>query len=154
MSPSHAVDVRLPDSSRIQVEFSAENLQAAASPFLERLWQPLERLADEYKVQYAERGDGRAHEGATQSQDRFAPPPRRLSQLVLVGGSTKAPLVSGFAERIAGLQGCSGVDPEVCVALGAAVHAGLMEGSVAGGLEMTDSVYVKDMQDRLSGFQM
>lgn len=155
---SHQVSLTLPleDGRRlhaIDIVFDRNDLRSAAAPFLERLWTPLQRLADEYKLHYAETLDGAPHGGGSVVTDRFAPPPRCLSQLVLVGGSTKAPFVADFASRVVGRSACAGVDPEHCVALGAAIHGGLMQGTLHGGLEMSDSVYVKDLQDRVSGFQ-
>jgi molecular chaperone DnaK (HSP70) len=131
-----------------------QELYSIAEPFLKQLWAPLERLGTGYKVEFAHYPYGGYKADGCAAHDRYAAPPRRLTQLVFAGGATRAPVVRSFAERIAGMHGCSGVNPEHCVALGAAVHAGLMEGTMASGLEMTDGVYVKDLQQRTSGFQM
>jgi molecular chaperone DnaK len=134
------------------------DLNSVLLPIVERLSAPLDRLAIEYKLAYARPLEAVACSSTvgegTSRVDRFAPPPRRVTQLILVGGGTKTPAIRQFAESLAGMGGCGGVDPEHCVALGAAVHAGLMEGSVAGGLELTDSVFVQEMHGRISGFQM
>jgi hypothetical protein len=74
--------------------------------------------------------------------------------LGLEGVSIHALVVRSFAEKIVGMHACSGVNPEHCAARGAAVYAGLMKGSVVGGLEMTDGVYVKGLQQPFAGFQM
>lgn len=46
------------------------------------------------------------------------------------------------------------VDPEQAVAVGAALHAGLLTGAAAGGLELMDGSYVEELQGRASGFQV
>lgn len=137
----------------VALEISRGDLAAASEPFLGQLWEALNRLGSTYKLAYSSRFDGSPDEQPT-AVDRFAPPPRAVSQLVLVGGATKSPLISSFAERIVGCAACQGADPEQCVAFGAAIQAGLMDGSLSGGLEMMDSVYVADLQGRVSGFQM
>jgi molecular chaperone DnaK (HSP70) len=138
----------------LRAMLTQQELQRIAEPFLKRLWAPLERLGTGYKVEFAHYPYGGHNADGCAAYDRYAAPPRRLTQLVFAGGATRAPVVRSFAERIAGMHACTGVNPEHCVALGAAVHAGLMDGSVAGGLEMTDGVYVKGLQQRVSGFQM
>lgn len=143
----------LAGGASVRATVTSADLQHIAQPFLERVWAPLHALGEDHKLAYAQ-WPGGSQPAAPASHDRFAPPLRSLSQLVLVGGATKAPLVSHFAEVVAGVSACSGVDPELCVALGAAVQAGIMDGSMAEGLEMMDSLYVKSLQGRVSGFQM
>lgn len=143
-------------SATITVTLSLDDLLLAAAPVLERLWLPMQRLGADYQLAYAHRPDASARSqvpAAQAGQARFAPPLRTISQLVLVGGATKSPVVAAFAERVCGVAACMGVDPEHSVALGAAIQAGIMDGSVAGGLEMMDSLYVQELQGRVSGFQ-
>ena len=138
----------------VEVTIARSELDATLTPFLRRLWDPLQRLGEAYKLEWAAYPFGGSPASGASAADRFAPPPRRVSQLVLVGGGTRAPAVRAFAEAVAGVRACVGVNPEHCVALGAALHAGFMEGAVVGGLEMTDGVYVQELQQRVSGFQM
>jgi molecular chaperone DnaK (HSP70) len=156
---AHMVDVPLDLAGaltlqHVQVTFDRGDLEGCIGPVLQRLQQPLRRLAKEYKLALHCDGVPPAVARSGTQHDSYAPPPRRVSQLVLVGGSTKAPAIRLLAERACGLQACSGVDPEQVVAIGAAIQAGLMEGTLSGGLEMTDSVYVQELQARTSGFQM
>ena len=51
-----------------------------------------------------------------------------LDEVVLVGGSTRVPLVRQRVERLFGRQPHSELDPETVVALGAAVQAGVLAG--------------------------
>jgi molecular chaperone DnaK len=51
--------------------------------------------------------------------------PEDLSQVLLVGGSTRIPLVSERLERMFGSPPKTAVNVDECVAMGAAIHAGL-----------------------------
>src|ERR1051326_6336295 len=53
-----------------------------------------------------------------------------IDKVVLVGGPTRMPLVQAFVEELFGKKPVRGVDPMQCVALGAAVQAGIMSGEV------------------------
>jgi len=85
--------------------------------------------------------------------DPFKPPPKRISQVVMAGGSSTLPALHDLVKRITSLQQlkCS-VDPKLCVALGAAVFAGMLEGSI-GNVELMDGAYSQRLHDRASGFQ-
>ncbi|MHB1262281.1 MAG: molecular chaperone DnaK [Thermoplasmatota archaeon] len=54
----------------------------------------------------------------------------KVDKVVLVGGPTRMPIVQAFVEEIFGKKPVRGVDPMQCVALGAAVQAGIMTGEV------------------------
>ena len=51
-----------------------------------------------------------------------------LSEVFLVGGSTKTPLVQKRLEADLGIQPRWSVDPDLCVAMGAAIQAGMISG--------------------------
>jgi molecular chaperone DnaK len=53
-----------------------------------------------------------------------------VHKVVLVGGPTRIPMVQAFVEEVFGKKPVRGVDPMQCVALGAAVQAGIMSGEV------------------------
>jgi Fe-S protein assembly chaperone HscA len=55
--------------------------------------------------------------------------PRDIDQVVLVGGSTRTPLVRRRVRELFGREPLSSLDPEQVVALGAAVQAGVLMGS-------------------------
>lgn len=44
------------------------------------------------------------------------------------------------------------VDPELCVALGATIYGGMIEGSIPGGIELADGAYNAALHDRHTGF--
>ncbi len=56
--------------------------------------------------------------------------PADVSRVILVGGPTRMPIVHQFVEKILGTKVEHGVDPMECVAMGAAVQAGVLSGEV------------------------
>jgi molecular chaperone DnaK len=53
-----------------------------------------------------------------------------VSSIILVGGPTRMPIVKKFVKDMIGRDAESGVDPMECVAMGAAIQAGVLEGDV------------------------
>jgi len=53
-----------------------------------------------------------------------------ISTVILVGGPTRMPVVQKFVKDIVGKEAERGVDPMECVAMGAAIQAGVLEGEV------------------------
>ena len=53
-----------------------------------------------------------------------------LSKVVLVGGSTRIPAVVEAVKNITGKEPYKGINPDECVALGAAIQAGVLSGDV------------------------
>ena len=53
-----------------------------------------------------------------------------LSKVVLVGGSTRIPAVIDAVKNITGKEPYKGINPDECVALGAAIQAGVLSGDV------------------------
>ena len=58
--------------------------------------------------------------------------PAEIDRVVLVGGSTRTPLVSRLLEEQLGQPAHGEVNPDLCVAMGAAVQAGLIAGQEVG----------------------
>ena len=56
--------------------------------------------------------------------------PDKIDKVILVGGPTRMPMVQKFVEDIVGQKIVRGVDPMECVAMGAAIQGGVLEGSV------------------------
>lgn len=86
-----------------------------------------------------------------QQQDKWAPPPRRISKVALVGQITRLPSVRHFIQTITKVEPCTSIDPGAAVALGAATHAGVLLGSV-GSVELMDGSFVSDLHSRVTGF--
>jgi len=56
--------------------------------------------------------------------------PNDVSKIILVGGPTRMPIVRNFVEDYMGKEAERGVDPMECVAMGAAIQAGVLAGEV------------------------
>jgi len=56
--------------------------------------------------------------------------PEDIDHVILVGGTTRIPLVRKRVEEIFGKQPERGVDPMECVAIGAAIQAGILSGDI------------------------
>ena len=53
-----------------------------------------------------------------------------LTNVILVGGSTRIPAVQEAVKRISGKEPFKGINPDECVAMGAAIQAGVLTGDV------------------------
>ncbi|MFO0964931.1 MAG: Hsp70 family protein [Gemmataceae bacterium] len=58
--------------------------------------------------------------------------PAQIDRVILVGGSTRTPLVSRLLEERLGQPAHQEVNPDLCVAMGAAIQAGLLAGAEVG----------------------
>jgi len=55
-----------------------------------------------------------------------------LNKVLLVGGSTRIPAVQDAVKSITGQEGFKGINPDECVAMGAAIQGGVLGGDVEG----------------------
>ena len=55
-----------------------------------------------------------------------------LSKVLLVGGSSRIPAVQDAVKSITGKEGFKGINPDECVAIGAAIQGGVLGGDVKG----------------------
>lgn len=55
-----------------------------------------------------------------------------LSKVLLVGGSTRIPAVQDMVKTLTGKEGFKGINPDECVAVGAAIQGGVLGGDVEG----------------------
>ena len=53
-----------------------------------------------------------------------------IGKVILVGGSTRIPAVQDAVKRITGKDPFKGINPDECVAIGAAIQGGVLSGSV------------------------
>ncbi|MDR3072512.1 MAG: molecular chaperone DnaK [Clostridiales Family XIII bacterium] len=53
-----------------------------------------------------------------------------ISKVILVGGSTRIPAVQDAVKKLTGKEPFKGINPDECVALGAAIQAGVLTGEV------------------------
>ena len=53
-----------------------------------------------------------------------------INKIILVGGSTRIPAVCDAVKKFAGKEGYKGINPDECVAIGAAIQGGVLGGDV------------------------
>ncbi|QNU68548.1 molecular chaperone DnaK [Ruminiclostridium herbifermentans] len=80
--------------------------------------------------------------------------PDKIDKILLVGGSTRIPAVQDAVKKYLGKEPFKGINPDECVAVGAAIQAGVLTGDVTGlllldvtplslGLETLGGVFTK-----------
>src|SRR5580704_2485338 len=91
----------------LQKQLTRAKLEQMIRPLVERAMEPTRRaLADAKKT------------------------PQQIHEVVLVGGSTRIPLVQETVKKFFGKEPHKGVNPDEVVAIGAAVQAGVLSGDV------------------------
>ena len=58
--------------------------------------------------------------------------PSDITKVLLVGGSSRIPAVQEMVKSLIGKEGFKGINPDECVALGAAIQGGVLSGDVEG----------------------
>ena len=58
--------------------------------------------------------------------------PSNISKVLLVGGSSRIPAVQEMVKTLIGKEGFKGINPDECVAIGAAIQGGVLGGDVEG----------------------
>ena len=58
--------------------------------------------------------------------------PSDISKVLLVGGSSRIPAVQDMVKSLIGKEGFKGINPDECVAIGAAIQGGVLSGDVEG----------------------
>ena len=58
--------------------------------------------------------------------------PSDLSKVLMVGGSSRIPAVQEMVKKLTGKEGFKGINPDECVAMGAALQGGVLVGDVKG----------------------
>ena len=91
----------------LAMKLTRAKLEELVRPTIERCRKPLMQAMDDAKLA-----------------------PEKIDKIILVGGPTRMPIVQKFVEDIVGKKIVGGVDPMECVAMGAAIQGGVLEGSV------------------------
>src|SRR3972149_5085518 len=91
----------------LSIKFTRARLEDLIKPTVDRCRHPLEQALSDAKLT-----------------------PNDISKVVLVGGPTRMPVIHKFVEDYVGKKIERGVDPMECVALGAAIQAGVLGGEV------------------------
>lgn len=112
LSSSVGTDISLPfitavESEPIHLEttLSRSKFEDLCSDLLERIKGPVERSVKDAKLSFSE-----------------------INEIVLVGGSTRIPMVQELVKKMAGKEPNKSVNPDEVVALGAAIQAGVLSG--------------------------
>jgi molecular chaperone DnaK len=107
-------DINLPfisaDASgpkHLTMTLTRTKLEEIIRPTIDRCRTPLQRAIEDAKIS-----------------------PREVDKIILVGGPTRMPIVRKFVEDYMGKEAERGVDPMECVAMGAAIQAGVLAGEV------------------------
>ncbi|MEY4579169.1 MAG: hypothetical protein RL701_3872, partial [Pseudomonadota bacterium] len=98
-------DIEVPDAQAVQVRVTRDEFDALIKPLVERTALVCRRALRDAEL--------RADE---------------LNGVILVGGSTRVPLVRSYVAQLFGQEPLTSVDPDQVVALGAAIHADLLAG--------------------------
>jgi len=169
LSTSEAVTIDIPagGSGRQRVPLTRSEFEGLTEPLLRRLWPPMEQVASSVMLEWAGRpawaaksklptpadliGSRTKGDLVDAVADKYAPPPRRVTRVVLAGAATQMPAVRRLISSASGVEPDLSVDPEHAVAIGAAIHAGLLTGEISRGIELMDGSYVSGQHGRASG---
>jgi molecular chaperone DnaK len=91
----------------LDMRLSRAKLEQMIGPYVERSMEPVRKALSDAKKQ-----------------------PKDIDEVVLVGGSTRIPLVQETVKKFFGKEPHKGVNPDEVVAIGAAVQAGVLSGDV------------------------
>jgi molecular chaperone DnaK (HSP70) len=176
VSGSVAVEIPLPRgfpceeaTNAMQLTLTDDTFNELILPLFQRMAVVLENLGYEYHVEWSISPSSAAmascnikdfavNDKSSESQnkvpvppDPWAPPPRRITKVALVGQTTFIPSIRSFAKVLTGVEPSQGVDPSEAVALGAAIHAGILVGSLDT-CELMDGSFNATLHSRVSGF--
>ncbi len=90
-----------------EYKFTRAKLESLVLPIIERSAKPVHSALEDAKLK-----------------------PNDIDKIILVGGPTRMPVVQKYVEQLLGKKVERGVDPMECVALGAAIQAGVLTGEV------------------------
>jgi molecular chaperone DnaK len=120
----HSSTQQQQQQQEVSVELSRQQMHSATAQLRQRLWSPLQALADDCKLAYEcepsqieQKLSHHAAGGHQQQQtsssngsrsnissDPYAPKPRKLTAVLLVGGATRMPIIQQGLQTLTGLQ--------------------------------------------------
>jgi molecular chaperone DnaK len=122
LSSTLQTDINLPyitvvngEPKHLEIKFTRAKFEEIISPIVERSKQPCHQALKDAKLK-----------------------PADIDHVVLVGGTTRIPLVQKTVEEIFGQKPKREVDPMECVAIGAAIQAGVMSGEISKDIVLLD----------------
>ncbi|HLP80271.1 MAG TPA: molecular chaperone DnaK [Acidobacteriota bacterium] len=91
----------------LNMELSRDKFEVLIKPVLDRLVAPTKQALKDAKLDYKD-----------------------INKVILVGGSTRIPIVQKIVKDLFGKEGDKSVNPDECVAIGAAIQGGILGGEV------------------------
>ncbi|DBA67062.1 TPA: hypothetical protein ACH3X2_001393 [Trebouxia sp. C0005] len=144
LSETSSVVIKMPlkgrDGQLVEAVLSQQEFEQLSADLFRRARLPLDQACWQAGVDLGSVRADQENEKKRQgkSKKRALPkaqlrPKRRapISQVLLVGGSTRMPAMRRFVLNMTGLEPATLVQPDEAVALGAAVQAGILEGQVS-----------------------
>ena len=122
LSSTLQTDINLPyitvvdnEPKHLEMKLSRAQFEEIISPFVEKTEKPCKQALADAKMKASD-----------------------IDHIVLVGGTTRIPLVRKKVEEIFGKQPKRDVDPMECVAIGAAIQAGVLSGDIDNDIVLLD----------------
>ena len=91
----------------LDVDLSIQKFNAMTADLVSKTIQPLKQAMQDAKLSYGE-----------------------IDKVILVGGSTRIPAVVDEVRKVTGKEPFKGINPDECVAIGAAIQGGVLSGEV------------------------
>ncbi len=110
------------NESEINIPFITSTAEGPQHLLLKLTRATLEQLASEYVT--------RSIDIIKRAMDAAGMKPSEISEIIMVGGQTRMPLIQEEVKKVFGKELHMGVNPDEVVAIGAAIQAGILQGDV------------------------
>ena len=91
----------------LDVDISKQKFDSLTSDLVDRTVEPMRKAMSDAGLSYSD-----------------------ISKVIMVGGSTRIPAVFGKVKQVTGKEPFKGINPDECVAIGAAIQGGVLSGEV------------------------
>jgi molecular chaperone DnaK len=125
--PSTTLDIELPQGKHYQREITRDQFEQLIQPVIDRTVAPCKQALKDAGLK-----------------------PEQIDEVVLVGGSTRIPIVRALVEQLFQRQAHTDLNPDEVVALGAAVQATIL----AGGTQATENMLLLDVTPLSLGIEV
>ena len=95
------------EPQHLDIDISKQKFDMLTSDLVERTVEPMKQAMKDAKLSYSD-----------------------ISKVILVGGSTRIPAVIEQVKQVTGKEPFKGINPDECVAMGAAIQGGVLSGEV------------------------